>query len=174
MRNLLYIVFFISFCTSHLIAQSHTSDEKDFYQTAEGLVTELYGLVSFEAGELPDWIKVKSMFIDDAIIVLRTNRDSTTIFSVNGFVNDFIKFSEYPKVQHNGFVEKIISMKTLIFGDMANILVLYEASIPETQRPPQKGVDNFSLIKKGNRLWIISITNDIPTPNNPIPKELLN
>ena len=70
--------------------------------------------------------------------------------------------------------EKIIKLKPMVFGDMAQVLVLYEAHIPGSQRPPQKGVDNFSLIKKSNRWWIVSITNEVPRPGSPLPKELQN
>jgi hypothetical protein len=59
-----------------------------------------------------------------------------------------------------------------VMGDMANVLVLYEASIPGSASPPQKGVDSFSLIRKHGRWWIVSITNEIPTPSRPIPAAL--
>ncbi len=65
-------------------------------------------------------------------------------------------------------------MKSLVFGDMANVLVLYEAHITGSSRPPQQGVDNFSLIKKDGRWWIVSVTNEIPTPDRPIPEVLRN
>jgi len=105
--------------------------------------------------------------------VLRTSRDQSTIFSVDGFVDDFQKFIKRANIEKTGFVEKIINMKTLVFGDMAQSMVLYEASIPGSERPPQKGVDNFLLIKKDNRWWIVAITNEIPTPKNPVPAELI-
>jgi hypothetical protein len=62
----------------------------------------------------------------------------------------------------------------MVMGDMAQVLVLYEASIPGSQRPPQKGVDNFLLIKKSKRWLIVAITNEIPTADTPIPEELTN
>ena len=59
-----------------------------------------------------------------------------------------------------------------VFGDMANIWVLYEAHIPGTPRPPQQGVDSFQLIRKDGRWWIVSIPNELPTPERPIPEFL--
>jgi hypothetical protein len=58
------------------------------------------------------------------------------------------------------------------FGDMAHVLVLYEASIPGSERPPRQGVDSFQLIKTADRWWIVSITNEIPTIDSPIPAAL--
>jgi hypothetical protein len=140
--------------------------------TAEGLVRELYESVTFEAGSVPDWNRVRSMFIDEAVIVLRTSRDSTTVFSVEGFVADFVAFIERADARATGFVEKIVRMKSMVFGDMAHVLVLYEASIPGSPRPPQQGVDSFSLIRRDGRWWIVAITNEVPTPDRPVPAEL--
>ncbi|MHC4349759.1 MAG: hypothetical protein ACYS15_14665, partial [Planctomycetota bacterium] len=92
-----------------------------------------------------------------------------------------------------GFTERIIRTKPMVFGDMAHVLVLYEASIPGSPRPPSlrrqlrlqdaavrdnaavrvmQGVDSFSLIKKHGRWWIAAITNEIPGPDRPIPAQL--
>ena len=166
------VLFLISFFYLNLSAQVQTLSEGKEFRTAESVVTELYKLVTFETGSTPDWQKVKSLFIDEAIIVLRTSRENTTIFSVEGFVDDFINFIERANVKQTGFVEKIIRMNQMVFGDMAHFLVLYEAHVPGSQRPPQQGVDCFLLIKKNSRWWIEAIANEIPTPDNPIPEEL--
>ncbi|MHC4991789.1 MAG: hypothetical protein ACYTGC_12490 [Planctomycetota bacterium] len=142
------------------------------FPTAEGLVASLYDAVTFEAGTTPDWDHVRSMFIDEAVIVLRTSRQSTTVFSVEGFVEDFVKFIERADARRTGFTERIIRTRPMVFGDMAHVLVLYEASIPGSPRPPQQGVDSFSLIRKQDRWWIAAVTNEIPTPDRPVPEQL--
>ena len=43
-------------------------------QSAKDLVSGIYGLVSSTGGKLPDWDKVRSCFINEAVIVLRTSR----------------------------------------------------------------------------------------------------
>jgi len=154
----------------HLSAQTPARDEVP--QTAEGVVTRLYELVTFEAGSPPDWTDVKSLFIDEAVIVLRTTRTTTTVFDVQGFVDDFIAFSERPIVKERGFTEKIVRTDPTVIGDMAHVWVLYEASIPGSTRPPQQGVDSFSLIKQDGRWRIAAVTNEIPTPARPIPPQL--
>jgi hypothetical protein len=143
-------------------------------ENAESLVSEVYDMVSAEPGNVPDWEAVKSLFIPQAVVVLRTSREATTVFSVDSFLQDFINFYENTPAGANGFTEKIVRMKSLVFGDMANVLVLYEAQITGSARPPQQGVDNFSLIKQDGRWWIVSVTNEIPTPERPIPEVLRN
>ena len=148
---------------------SQSGEKEDNLQTPESLVRGLYTLVTFEPGITPDWEKVKSMFINEAVIVLRTSRDSTTQFTVNTFVNDFINFIERADAIQTGFSEKIIRIEKIVFGDIAHFLVLYEASIPGSSRPPMQGVDSFQLVKKDGRWWIVSVINEIPTPDNPVP-----
>ena len=60
----------------------------------------------------------------------------------------------------------------VVFRDIANIFVLYEAAITDSQRPPTVGVDSIDLIRKDGRWWIASIVNDLPTPEHPIPARL--
>ncbi|MGD8699455.1 MAG: hypothetical protein PVJ43_09205, partial [Gemmatimonadales bacterium] len=126
-----------------------------------------------EAGQQPDWDKVRALFIPEAVIVLRTSRDAMTVFSVEGFVADFVRFVEQTPAGEMGFTEKILSTEAMVFGDMANVLVLYEAHITGSPRAPTQGVDSFSLIKQAGGWRIVAITNELPGANRPIPSELL-
>jgi hypothetical protein len=142
-------------------------------QTAEGVVRALYSLVSVKpGGARTDWDRVRALFYKDAVILLRNTPQTTTVFSVQGFIDDFVAFDERARVQERGFSEKILRLKPMAFRDIAHVLVLYEASIPASPRPPQQGVDSFQLMKKDGRWWIISIANELPAPGSPIPKEL--
>jgi len=172
MKRILSIAIISLSCTILMFCQNEKQEQTDHLVTAEGVINHIYDLVTFDANESPDWDEVRSLFIKKAVIVLRTSRDSTTIFSVDGFIDDFVNFIEQANVTETGFKEEIIRMKPMVFGDMANILVLYEASIPGSERPPQQGIDNFSLIKKNGRWWIVSVTNEIPDVAGPIPEEL--
>ena len=137
--------------------------------TAEGLVRALYDRVSSEPGTIPDWDQVRSAFLPQAIVVLRTSRDSTTVFTLEGFVQDFVNFIERANVRETGFRERVVKTQATVFGDMAHVLVLYEAHITGSARPPQQGVDSFQLIRREGRWWIVSVTNEIPTPDRPVP-----
>ncbi len=173
-KKILFILFIFCSFSNSLLSQDSTSQSYNMYTNVDSIIILLYDRVTVEAGNTPDWDSVRSLFLEQAVIVLRTSRDETSIFSVEEFVNDFIQFIDRAHIGKTGFEEKIIRMKTMVMGDMAQALVLYEAHIPGSGRPPQQGVDNFSLVKKENRWWIVSITNEIPTSGNPIPTELMN
>jgi len=103
------------------------------------------------------------------VIVLRTSREATTLFTVDGFIDDFVTFAERADVQQSGFTERVVRLKAMVFGDMAQVLVRYEASIPGSSRPPQPGVDAFSLVRRDGRWRIVSVTNEVPGPDRPLP-----
>jgi len=155
-----------------LRAQASSAAQQDTPQAAEDVVRQLYDLVTFEAGTTPNWDEVRALFIDEAVVVLRKTRTATTVFSLEGFVNDFVTFIEQANVEETGFEEEILRLHATEFHDMAQAWVLYQASVPGSQRPPQQGVDSFSLIRQDGRWLIASITNDIPTPDHPIPEVL--
>ena len=157
-----------------LSAQTTLVDPQEGAQAAEDVVRKLYDLVTFDAGTAPNWDEVRSLFIDEAVIVLRTSRVASTVFSLEGFVNDFVTFIEQANVVETGFEEKILELEATTFHDMAQVWVLYQASITGSQRPPTIGVDNFSLVKQDGDWRIVSITNDLPTPEHPIPEVLRN
>jgi len=162
------------------VCQTQNAAAKAPLQSAGDLVGGLYGLVSSTGGQLPDWDKVRACFLKEAVIVLRTSRTATTAFSLEGFIKDFVDFYERPYKtaggpvlpKDKGFGEKVIRMKTWEYGDMAHILVLYEAQIIGVTRPPQQGVDSWLLIRRDGRWFIAAATNEIVTPDRPIPAEL--
>jgi hypothetical protein len=45
--------------------------------------------------------------------------------------------------------------------------------LPNSPKPPQRGIDSFQLLKKEGGWWIVLIINEIPRPGVPIPEELL-
>ena len=141
-------------------------------QTAEGVVRELYRLVCVAPGDSTDWEEVRSLFIPEAVIVLRVSKDATSTFSLQGWIDDFVAFNEKARVKERGFEEKITRLEPLVFRDIAHVLVLYEARILDSPRPPTVGVDSIELIRKDGRWWIAAITNDLPSPEHPIPLPL--
>ena len=58
-----------------------------FPQPAGDMIAGLYGLVSSTDGKLPDWDKVRACFLKEAVIVLRTSRMATSVFSRLSFLS---------------------------------------------------------------------------------------
>ncbi len=161
--TIVLISVFSFFCINTLAQSS--------FNTPEHIVNELYDLVTFKPNTTPDWEKVKELFLDEAIIVLRTSATENSIFDLEGFVGDFKRFIKESNVSETGFSETILKKHGKVFGDIAWYMVLYEAKIPGTDRK-NLGVDHFSLIRINDKWKIVSITNEIPTNERPVPEEL--
>jgi hypothetical protein len=149
-------------------------------QPVGDFVAGVYDLVSAKGGSPPDWNKVRACFLREAVVVLRTGRTATTVFSLEGFIKDFVDFYERPfkradvtlVPKESGFTEKVLATKAWEYGDMAHVLVLYEAHITGAPIAPQQGVDSWLLVRRDGRWRIAAVTNEIVTPERPIPPEL--
>ena len=152
-------------------AAQETGDQEEV-ASAASVVHELYDLVTFPAETTPDWDQLRALFLPEAVVVLRSSREATSVFSLEGFVQDWLRFIEGSNIEDTGFTERIIRTHSTEFGDIAHVWVLYEAEIPGWGRPPQPGVDSFQLVRREGEWKIASITNEIPTPERPIPEVL--
>ncbi|MGD8454373.1 MAG: alpha/beta fold hydrolase [Phycisphaerae bacterium] len=142
-------------------------------KAVEDVVAELYRRVTIEPGQSPAWDDVRALFQPEAVIVLRTSRTNTSVFTLDGFIDDFDRFIERANARERGFSETIVQMQPLIFGDIAHVLVLYEAQLGGPDQHPQRGVDSVELIRQNGRWRIVSVTNEICTPTRPPPAELV-
>jgi hypothetical protein len=165
MKTNLSILLTLIFCSS-------VFSQTDNFQSPDQIINDLYELVSFGPDSKLDWDQVRILFHPEAKIVLRTSKEATTVFDVDGFIKDFDDFAKNEKVQQNGFQEKILKKKETTFGNISHFLVLYEASFPGLDYPPQQGIDSFHLIKTDRGWKIISIVNEIVTPESELPEQL--
>lgn len=148
--------------SARLYAQAKSEDP-------ESMIEQIYVEVSSEEGQAVDWEKVRSFFIEEAIIVLQTSRESSTRFTLEEFIQDFKDFYASPAAKDSGFKETVLSIKSHIYGDMAFIGVVYEAQILNSERPAQKGID-FWLVQKVEKSWkVVSVTNQAVAPGEEIP-----
>jgi hypothetical protein len=139
---------------------------------AEQTIRLLYDLISAEAGSIPDWAPVRELFLEESVIILRSSRDMMSVLSLDGFIRDFEEFYATPQVRANGFKETILELKATEFGDMAQVWVLYEARIPGGGG--NRGLDNFSLIRRGGTWRVAAITNEVVFPDGPAPTQLFD
>jgi hypothetical protein len=144
-------------------------ESSDQIRSADAVVHELYDMVTFPAGTTPDWDEFRALFLPESVVVLRSSREATSVFTLDGFVEDWLRFIDGSNIEETGFTERVIRTHSTEFGDIAHVWVLYEAEIPGLGRPPQAGVDSFQLVRREGSWKIASITNEIPTPDRPIP-----
>ena len=165
---LVLLVFTFSFSSP-----AENSGDEEIFIDPESLVRGLYASVSFEPGTIPDWDYVRKFFIPEAVFGVRQTRTSMAVLDVDDFVAWWESDIEKHKMKERGFQESVEKLKKTVYGNIAQIFVVYKARFLTPENAPgQLGLDSFSLMKKDGRWWIVSIANDVVTPQNPLPEEL--
>ncbi len=174
-RNILFFIWaflFLMFSASSVAYEEKAANVNNF-ANPESLVRGLYDAVSFEPNTTPDWNYVRKFFIPEAVFAMRRTPTSMAVINVEDFIKWFESDIERFKMKERGFQETIQKMKITVFGDMAHCFVVYKAQFKTPANSPgQLGLDSFSLMKKEGRWWIVSVTNDIVTPQRQLPEEL--
>jgi hypothetical protein len=153
------------------LVNGQTTGNSSWYKTPEELIRDIYVSVSAKNSESVDWQKVRSLFNDEAVVILRTSRDKSTQFTADGFIQDFKDFYQHPEVKASGFGEKILSIKKMEYKDIAFIATVYSAAINGSERPPTRGVDLWLLGKKDGLWKITSIVNEVIPAGQELPDE---
>lgn len=132
------------------------------------MVAGIYDAVSVPAGGQADWDSVRAFFDPQAVIVLRATRDATRLMDVDAFIQDFVDFYDRlgPGV---GFKERVVSIRTMKYGNVAHSYVVYEVLVEGSDRPPQRGLDSWHLMLRDGRWWIVSVVNESEVTAGPIP-----
>lgn len=173
-RKIMLLVWISLFFTVSLISMTNeNSGKEEVFLDPESLVRGLYDSVTFEPGTLPDWDYVRSFFIPEAIFGVRKSRTLMEVLDLDGFVDWWLEDVEKHKLKERGLEESVEKIKMTVYGNIAHCFVVYKVRIlTPADAPGQLGLDSFGLMKKDARWWIVSITNDIITPQNPLPEDL--
>jgi ketosteroid isomerase-like protein len=169
---LLGLALFLVFSASGFTPET-APPEQEVFLNPESLVRGLYAAVSFGQGKPADWSYVRKFFLPEAVIVVRKTRTAMEVQNVDMFIQWFEDDAKKFKMDEKGFEETIEKLKLTVFGDTAQCFVVYKARLktpPET--PGQIGLDSWALMKKDERWWVVSVTNDVVTPQRPLPEEL--
>jgi hypothetical protein len=169
MKQLFFLCCVAFFSGSFVKSQQPEKDS--WYETPVELIKDIYKAVSAKNSQSVDWGRVRSMFIDEAVVILRTSRDKSTQFTADGFIQDFKDFYQDPRVKESGFEEKILSMKTMAYMDIAFIATVYSAAIVGSERPTTRGVDLWLLRKKDGIWKITSVVNEVIPAGQELPDE---
>ena len=141
------------------------------FSTPEELTRELYRLVTFEPGQMPDWDKVRDLFDEDAVILLRLGPTTRRTFDRQSFIDYFIYDIARSNLLETGFKESILKMDMQAVKDIAFGWAAYEVVVPgrNENKPVNRGIDCFHLVRKDGRWRIASIVNEGFRMSEPLP-----
>ena len=162
-------ILLLVFCVLGILMPAEAQQTQTQEEEAISMVTQIYKDVSGANEQAVDWEKVRSVFLDEAIIVLRTSAEGSSQFTVDEFIQDFLTFYRSPRLGDSGFKEEVLQLESESFHDMAFVAVVYESSIIDSGRPPQKGIDFWLLTRKQDAWKVVSVTNEIVRPGGKLP-----
>jgi hypothetical protein len=152
-------------------AESGTEMPQEFLEPGS-MVADIYDVVSAPAGTVPDWDFIRSHFDPEALIVLRATPEESRLMDLEAFIDDFESFYERIGPSGNGFRETVQSIRVVEFGNVAHCYVVYTAEIVGGDRPPQRGLDSWHLMRRDGRWWVVSVINDVERFAGPVPAEV--
>jgi hypothetical protein len=139
----------------------------------ESVIEALYDAVSFERGGRPDWVTLKSLFLEGAVFAQprRGTRD-LELLSVDEFVDRFAADLKTFEARGTGFSESVAGSQCSTFGRVADCRVVFEARFdPASPDPVGRGVDFIQLVRNGGGWWIAAVATEYERADLPLPLE---
>ena len=136
------------------------------------VVKTIYEMVSTERNQDPDWDSIRTYFIPESIVVMRVSKDSSAVFSLEEWIQDFKGFIVNSDVHSTGFIESVQSTNEWECGNVAQVNVVYTSERPGV-RAPREGIDAFQLAYINGAWKIVSIINEIPSEERTVPENFL-
>jgi predicted metalloprotease with PDZ domain len=145
------------------------ADAKDVAEI-DSIIKALYNVISGPAGER-NWDRFRSLFYAGA-------RMGAVVQTPQGRVykqftpEEYVKMND-PHFKQIAFHEKEIGRTVNTFGNIAQVFTTYEYTLETPQPVKQRGINSIELIRENNRWYILSLTWDEETTENPLPKNYL-
>lgn len=149
-------------------AKAQGADPADV-ESIDAIITAVYDVISGDAGEVRDWDRWNTLFLDEAML-------SPTGPTQDGrWGRAIIPARDYPErvgatLERNGFVEAEVGRVTERFGNIAHAFSTYVSYRSRTDTEPfQRGINSFQLLHDGTRWWVVSVYWQAETEEHPIP-----
>ena len=129
---------------------------KSDVSTLDSILHALYEVLSGPVAQSRDWERYRSLFMDDArmIVVVAVAGEQPRVRQLS--VEDYIRRVE-PIFAVEGFWERETSRQTETFGRVAHVLSKYE-SLRDPNGPPfEHGANSIQLFYDDSRWWVVSV-----------------
>ncbi len=124
--------------------------------TLDGILHALYAVLSGPAGKPRDWERYRSLFIEDArlMVVVAVAGEKPRVRQLT--VEDYIRRVE-PIFAVEDFWERETSRQTETFGRVAHVLSAYKSLRDPNASPFERGANSLQLFYDDSRWWVVSV-----------------
>ena len=145
----------------------------DDVASADAIIRALYDVISGPPGQDRDWNRFRSLFADDARLIIAAPSAEGHVPSRSMTVEEYIAAAD-PFLKRDGFWEREIARRTERYGNVTHLFSTYESRVNTADSPPfARGINSIQLVTDGQRWWVVTILWDFERPGNPIPAEYL-
>jgi hypothetical protein len=143
--------------------------------SVEAIIAALYEAISFPPNGLPNWDRVRTLFIPGArLIPPRREEQEYPIMSVEEFVEWGNQLAETAGLYAVGFYEKQVAHTDESFGNIVHVFSTYESRCtPADPQPFERGINSIQLAWDRGRWWVVTVFWDIEAEDKPIPAKYL-
>ncbi len=144
-------------------------------QSIQAIINALYEAISHKPRKLPDWQRMKPLFIDGArIIPPSLEGGPPQVMTFEEFVERVSESVHKAGEADRGFHERELTNHTEVFGNVAHVWSTYESRYTaEDPEPFSRGINSFQLLYHSGRWWVVTILWDVERPDNAIPERYL-
>lgn len=145
-------------------------------QSIEALVNALYQAISRAPGQLPDWERMRPLFMNGARLIPPSPQGGPpSVLTLEQFVQRVNEAVRRAGQDDRGFYERELASRSESFANLAHVWSTYESR--HNARDPQpfsRGINSFQLVHHSGRWWVVTILWDAEQPEHPIPGEYLH
>lgn len=137
-------------------------------ETVDAILKALYDGISFEAGQRPNWDRVRPLFADGTRLIPPARRDTLRMLTFEQYAEGMTRAIDRGVLK--SFIEREVSRKQEEFGNMVHAWSTYESRHTAQDREPfSRGINSIQLERHAGRWWIVNILWEAERPDMRIP-----
>lgn len=141
-------------------------------ESIDAIVATLYDVISGPVGEVRDWDRFRSLFLEGARLTPAATTPDGRVQHRVLTPEDYIELAG-PQLVEAGFHEREVGRSLERFGNIAHAFSAYEGRRGEDGEPFVRGINSIQLLHDGERWWVANITWSPETPDDPVPERYL-
>jgi hypothetical protein len=143
-------------------------------ESIDGIVAALYDVISGPAGKPRDWDRMRSLFAQEAHLMIAVPHPDGSFALRTLTVDDYIARNS-KAFATMGFFERELARTSDSFGQIAQVFSTYESRhAAGDARPFQRGINSLQLYNDGKRWWIVNLVWRAEDERLPLPERYLH
>lgn len=142
-------------------------------ESIDTIIRAYYSSISFAAGKLPDYRRLRTLFHPRARITPPRADDALTaeVLDVEPFLERSQGIIMGSELERRGFVHREVFRSVEAFGNGAHVFSTYESSLADERQPFERGINSIQLLKQGHGWEVLSVMWETERKDLAIPAE---